>query len=413
MKSYCKIICLIVLITAINLLSKEIIAKVGSKSFSKTDFENYALKNVFKNDTIDAAHSLFDRRRELLQDMINFELIGHLADSLQLDTMKIFKEKYQRRLKAVGKTHHFFPDSIRRKVFSDEDITNEYLKLKYQYKAKHIFVGISKNNNLQTKSLIDSIYKEIINNISLFSNLALEFSEDIHSAKNGGNLGWIKLDNYIPEFEDSISSLHIGELSHPFKTDVGWHIVYLDDKKIDKSVSSFEKETGKIVNKLKKRYHKKYLSANYSFYEFLFKKYNVFFNYSNIDLFIKNYNTLKYDGNLVIAQRNVNKLYSRDIIENIEDKVDFNAIHQFVYNHFAKTLTNLAVVDLGYINRQEVINLAKEGMLIEYKEYFTTKFKRNKDQEKKWFEMLYNNFNVDFNYLVLETTFNYSNDDRK
>ena len=293
MKLYNKITYLVILFIVINLYSQEIIAKIGTKSFTKTDFERYALNYVFSNDTIDASYSSFDRRRELLHDMINFELIAHLADSLQLDTMKVFKEKYQRRLKAVSKQYYLIPDSTRRKVFSDEDMKNEYLKLKHKYKVKHIFVSFNNSNNLRTKFLIDSIYKEINDNNNSFSNLALKFSEDIQSTEKGGDLGWIRLGDYIPEFEYNISSLHIGQLSPPFKTHLGWHIVYLKDKTIDKSIRSFEKETGKMMKILKNRYQKEYLSAEYSFHEFLFKKYNVIINYNNINIFIKYYNTFK------------------------------------------------------------------------------------------------------------------------
>lgn len=415
MRQYYKITYLVILFIAVNLLSKETIATIGNKNYFKKEFEQFVLNFVYDNDTIDAAYSSIDRRRELLHDMINFELIAHLADSLQLDTMRVFKEKYQRRLKAVGKRHHLLPDSIRRKVFSDEDIKNEYLKIKYRYKVKHIIINDNNRGNLRAKFLVDSIHKEILNNISSFSHFAFKFSEDIHSSKNGGDLGWIKLGNYIPEFEYNISSLDLGHLSRPFKTHLGWHIVYLQDKIFDKSVSSFEKETPEIVKMLKDRYQKEYFSANYSFHEFLFKKYNVIINYNNIDIFIKSHNTFNFDKDLIIAQMNDNILYSKDLIENIENwnGINFDIIHQLIYNHFAKVLTDLAVVDLGYVRRSEVINLAKEGMLIEYIDYFINRFQRKKDLENKWFQSLYRNFNVTFDYFVLENTFNYLNDDKK
>ena len=85
----------------------------------------------------------------------------------------------------------------------------------------------------------------------------------------------------------------------------------------------------------------------------------------------------------------------------------------FSVKAFARVLTDLAVVDLGYVHRSEVINLAKEGMMLEYFYYFTDKYLRKKDLKKKWFQNLYINFNVKFDYFVIENTFNKAQDIRK
>ena len=60
--------------------------------------------------------------------------------------------------------------------------------------------------------------------------LAEEVSED-PTAERGGDLGWNPTGTFVPEFEAMLNSLEVGEISEPFKTPFGWHIVLHFDAK--------------------------------------------------------------------------------------------------------------------------------------------------------------------------------------
>jgi peptidyl-prolyl cis-trans isomerase SurA len=60
-----------------------------------------------------------------------------------------------------------------------------------------------------------------------FAGLAQTNSEDPGSAAEGGDLGWTGPGSFVPEFETAINSLKDGEISEPFKTQYGWHIVQM------------------------------------------------------------------------------------------------------------------------------------------------------------------------------------------
>jgi peptidyl-prolyl cis-trans isomerase SurA len=60
-----------------------------------------------------------------------------------------------------------------------------------------------------------------------FAGLAQTSSEDPGSAADGGDLGWAGPGTFAPEFEQAISGLKDGEVSEPFKTQFGWHIVQM------------------------------------------------------------------------------------------------------------------------------------------------------------------------------------------
>ena len=58
-----------------------------------------------------------------------------------------------------------------------------------------------------------------------FATIAQAVSEDAVSAADGGDLGWSEPDAYVPEFTEMLTSLPIGELSEPFQTRFGWHLL--------------------------------------------------------------------------------------------------------------------------------------------------------------------------------------------
>jgi peptidyl-prolyl cis-trans isomerase SurA len=70
-----------------------------------------------------------------------------------------------------------------------------------------------------------------------FSGLAQTVSEDPGSAVDGGDLGWSGPGTFTPEFEKVINALKDNEISEPFKTQFGWHIVQvLGHRRFDNTV---------------------------------------------------------------------------------------------------------------------------------------------------------------------------------
>jgi len=64
-----------------------------------------------------------------------------------------------------------------------------------------------------------------------FATIARSVSEDTVSAAEGGDLGWMEAGVFVPEFEQMIASLDVGELSEPFQTRYGWHIAEVTDNR--------------------------------------------------------------------------------------------------------------------------------------------------------------------------------------
>lgn len=72
-----------------------------------------------------------------------------------------------------------------------------------------------------------------------FEDLARSHSDDIASAADGGNLGWSSQGALDPYFEDQMSRLEVNEISEPFQTSFGWHIVQvLERRRVDETQST-------------------------------------------------------------------------------------------------------------------------------------------------------------------------------
>jgi len=63
-----------------------------------------------------------------------------------------------------------------------------------------------------------------------FSDVARIESDDPGSAPLGGDLGWSSPGSFVPAFEDQVARLEPGQMSEPFRTQFGWHLVLLEDR---------------------------------------------------------------------------------------------------------------------------------------------------------------------------------------
>ena len=104
-------------------------------------------------------------------------------------------------------------------------------KARGEIEAAHIFIREKKGDSLAAKNKINEIYQKVIQNEESFEKLAKKYSEDKSSARNGGRLRRFGIREMIPEFEEKAFSLEkTGEVSKPFKSRYGWHIIKLLNK---------------------------------------------------------------------------------------------------------------------------------------------------------------------------------------
>jgi foldase protein PrsA len=134
---------------------------------------------------------------------------------------------------------------------SEVDITDEEMKTHFeenkdsynepeQVEASHILV-----ENEETANKV----KEKLEAGEDFAELAKEYSTDTSNAENGGELGYFSKGTMVEEFENIAFSMNVGEISDPVKTDYGYHIIHVTDKKEAKE-ANFEDHKEEIEQTL-------------------------------------------------------------------------------------------------------------------------------------------------------------------
>ncbi len=75
-----------------------------------------------------------------------------------------------------------------------------------------------------------------------FAAIATAVSEDPGSAIEGGDLGWTGPGAFVPEFEQTLAELEPGEISEPFRSPFGWHIVQLLERRVHDATDDIERQ---------------------------------------------------------------------------------------------------------------------------------------------------------------------------
>ncbi|WP_225609689.1 peptidylprolyl isomerase [Pseudomonas sp. PDM11] len=91
--------------------------------------------------------------------------------------------------------------------------------------VRHILIKPSEiRTDAEAKVLAERLYQRIQAGED-FAELAKNFSEDPGSALNGGSLNWIDPNALVPEFREVMNNTASGEVSKPFKSQFGWHVL--------------------------------------------------------------------------------------------------------------------------------------------------------------------------------------------
>lgn len=94
-----------------------------------------------------------------------------------------------------------------------------------QTHARHILIRTNEVvSDNDARSRLEQLRQRILGGDS-FAELARSHSDDTASARKGGDLGWVNPGETVPEFQREMDKLAPGQISEPFKTPFGWHIV--------------------------------------------------------------------------------------------------------------------------------------------------------------------------------------------
>jgi peptidyl-prolyl cis-trans isomerase D len=101
-------------------------------------------------------------------------------------------------------------------------------------RASHILISQMGDDEANLAEA-NRIYQELINGAN-FSEMAMEYSKDPGSAKNGGDLGWFGKGMMVKEFDEASFTGKVGEIQKPIKTSFGYHIILVTDVSTSKYI---------------------------------------------------------------------------------------------------------------------------------------------------------------------------------
>lgn len=100
-----------------------------------------------------------------------------------------------------------------------------------QSKVRHILVKPSTIlSDEEARQELVKIRQQIMDGED-FSEMAREHSEDVGSMLSGGDLGWSLPGKFVPAFEAAMDSTDVGDISEPFRSQFGWHILQVEDRR--------------------------------------------------------------------------------------------------------------------------------------------------------------------------------------
>ncbi len=100
-----------------------------------------------------------------------------------------------------------------------------------QYQVRHILIKPNEiRSDLEAQSIAEKLYQRIKSGES-FAELARVYSDDTASALNGGDMDWIDPNDMVPSFRDMVFDSSVNEISKPFASPFGWHILEVQGKR--------------------------------------------------------------------------------------------------------------------------------------------------------------------------------------
>jgi peptidyl-prolyl cis-trans isomerase SurA len=121
-----------------------------------------------------------------------------------------------------------------------------------QTRVRHILIKPDEvNSEEETRIRIEQLELRLRGGED-FATLALANSQDTLSAAKGGDLGWVNQGDTVPEFEEAMNKLEPGEISKPVKTDFGWHLIQVQERRTHDSTEEYERSKVRNLIRAKK-----------------------------------------------------------------------------------------------------------------------------------------------------------------
>ncbi len=204
--------------------SSDIILKVEDEQVTREDFESIFRKN--NRDSVITTASL----DEYMELFINFKLKVRAAMEAGLDTSSSFQRELLGYRKQLARPY------LVDQALLDELIEEAYERQKQEVRASHILIKCDPNaspaDTLKAYERIVALRDRIVNGESFEAvATAKNGSQDPSVRDNKGDLGYFSAFQMVYPFEEAAFNTAVGEISAPVRTNYGYHILQVNDKR--------------------------------------------------------------------------------------------------------------------------------------------------------------------------------------
>jgi parvulin-like peptidyl-prolyl isomerase len=165
------------------------------------------------------------------------------------------KNSLRRHLKESGVPYSAFKDSVRDMVLvrnfsdkiqkevtvTDEDVENQFVEVN----PRHILIRVTEDTDESEREALAQFVYEKIESGMTFEEAVEQFSDDAGTKAENGSVGWIRMGQTVPEFEEVAFSINVGEVARPIKSMFGYHIIQVQDKRNLDRPEDFDPEAAK------------------------------------------------------------------------------------------------------------------------------------------------------------------------
>ena len=259
-----KLVFILILISFVSLFAGErlinkMVVRVNGKVYTIYDCKKLLR---FDDPASVQTQAVLDRKDKLIDQLINNALAKQEAEALEIDVPaeeldaavesvlaqnRMTREQFESELSKNNMSFETYRNEVlkeqllllklKKRIIVTMDVDERALREIYEkefsnepelyFTASHIIMQAKDDNDAEIKDAVTSIYKEVTGGKMTFADAAKSYSQD-GSAANGGALGTFAAKDMVPEFSERLAVMKEGEVSEPFRTRYGWHIVKLD-----------------------------------------------------------------------------------------------------------------------------------------------------------------------------------------
>ncbi|HEY2395667.1 MAG TPA: peptidylprolyl isomerase [Rudaea sp.] len=122
-----------------------------------------------------------------------------------------------------------------------------------EYHARHIEIAVNELvQSDEAQKTVREIRQRIVDGHEDFAKLAKQYSKDSTTAGAGGDMGWFPIDQYGSKVAETLAAMKENDISQPFQTDVGWHIMQMLGSRQNDRTDEAKREQAREVLRTRK-----------------------------------------------------------------------------------------------------------------------------------------------------------------